>query len=335
MCSLNGNHQQHLESLSYPQGTEVHNLTPNPSYSSLRMTMQYLEFAVIDALTKTPFTGNPTPVLIIDHAKPWPDTVKLQEIAREMNHLETMFARLSISEKVTTYDVRCFTPTEEIGFCGHGLFAVALMLRKHCDGQIFLKASDGRVAKAQLLQGDDANAEILLGAPAGIELLIPPLPVSGSLNENNELRTAFAKSLVIEPNQIEELATNAFNDVIIQVKHDVDFSYANPGIDAMGLHNASPSGTRAQIVTSRGDRLGVDYLKRVFWEGSEDHSTGSTHCVLIPYWSEKLGKSRMSCKQLSERTGEVEVKAETDGSGYVSLLGMGVKVLEGKIALLS
>jgi predicted PhzF superfamily epimerase YddE/YHI9 len=35
----------------------------------------------------------------------------------------------------------------------------------------------------------------------------------------------------------------------------------------------------------------------------EDPVTGSAHCSLIPYWSDKLGKETMTASQLSERGG--------------------------------
>lgn len=75
------------------------------------------------------------------------------------------------------------------------------------------------------------------------------------------------------------------------------------------------------------------------WEGAlklrtrrTDQATGSTHCVLAPYWSAKLGTSCMKVKQVSERTGEAEVESiVSDGGGYVSLMGSGVLVMEGKV----
>jgi predicted PhzF superfamily epimerase YddE/YHI9 len=33
--------------------------------------------------------------------------------------------------------------------------------------------------------------------------------------------------------------------------------------------------------------------------------TGSAHCALTPYWAERLGKSRLYARQVSERGGDL------------------------------
>ena len=66
-------------------------------------------------------------------------------------------------------------------------------------------------------------------------------------------------------------------------------------------------------------------------DNEADQATGSTYCVLIPYWSSKLGKSRMKVKQVSERTGEAQIDTTSGEGGFVVLTGSGVKVMEGKI----
>lgn len=45
-------------------------------------------------------------------------------------------------------------------------------------------------------------------------------------------------------------------------------------------------------------------------EVDEDHVCGSAHCLLVPYWSEKIGiqdEGNMLAKQVSLRGGELEV----------------------------
>ena len=65
--------------------------------------------------------------------------------------------------------------------------------------------------------------------------------------------------------------------------------------------------------------------------GWPDQATGSTHCLLAPYWFSRLGKSSLKVKQVSERTGEAEVENLMAKDGYVILSGSGVQVMEGKI----
>jgi predicted PhzF superfamily epimerase YddE/YHI9 len=37
----------------------------------------------------------------------------------------------------------------------------------------------------------------------------------------------------------------------------------------------------------------------------EDPVTGSAHCTLIPYWSQRLGKTKLFARQVSKRGGEL------------------------------
>ena len=52
-----------------------------------------------------------------------------------------------------------------------------------------------------------------------------------------------------------------------------------------------------------------DSVSRVFVPKlaiSEDPVTGSSHCMIAPYWSEKLGKKELNCYQASERGGNLK-----------------------------
>ena len=60
------------------------------------------------------------------------------------------------------------------------------------------------------------------------------------------------------------------------------------------------------IITAPGKE--VDFVSRFFAPGSgvdEDPVTGSAHTTLTPFWSEKLGKTRLTAQQLSQRKGEL------------------------------
>lgn len=58
--------------------------------------------------------------------------------------------------------------------------------------------------------------------------------------------------------------------------------------------------------------------------------TGSAHCVLTPYWAERLGKSVLEGQQISARGGRVHCQLRED---RVLLSGQGVLYLEGIIHL--
>jgi predicted PhzF superfamily epimerase YddE/YHI9 len=83
------------------------------------------------------------------------------------------------------------------------------------------------------------------------------------------------------------------------------------------------------IVTAPGDK--VDFVSRFFAPGAgipEDPVTGSAHCNLIPYWAEKLGKTKLHAYQLSARKGELWCELKGD---RVQMSGKAVTYLKGEI----
>jgi predicted PhzF superfamily epimerase YddE/YHI9 len=64
--------------------------------------------------------------------------------------------------------------------------------------------------------------------------------------------------------------------------------------------------TGGVIITAKGNEC--DFVSRFFTPNAsilEDPVTGSAHCSLIPYWSEKLNKKEMKAMQLSSRVGKL------------------------------
>lgn len=62
---------------------------------------------------------------------------------------------------------------------------------------------------------------------------------------------------------------------------------------------------------------------------NEDPVTGSAHCILYPYWSSRLGKSKMVGHQASPRGGVVQVELRGE---RVMLGGEGVIFARGYLA---
>lgn len=67
-------------------------------------------------------------------------------------------------------------------------------------------------------------------------------------------------------------------------------------------------------VTAKGSGK-YDCVSRVFAPDIglyEDPVTGSTHCMIAPYWAQKLGKNEITAFQASERTGKLLCKVDKD-----------------------
>jgi predicted PhzF superfamily epimerase YddE/YHI9 len=62
----------------------------------------------------------------------------------------------------------------------------------------------------------------------------------------------------------------------------------------------------------------------------EDPVTGSAHCTLVPYWTDRLGKSVFHAYQVSERGGSLHCEYLGD---RVKISGNAVTYLTGTIHL--
>ena len=85
------------------------------------------------------------------------------------------------------------------------------------------------------------------------------------------------------------------------------------------------------IVTAPGDS--VDFVSRFFAPAlgiDEDPVTGAAHCVLTPYWSQRLGRTVLDARQVSNRVGVLICE---DRGDRVLLTGSAVFFLDGRIAL--
>jgi len=83
------------------------------------------------------------------------------------------------------------------------------------------------------------------------------------------------------------------------------------------------------IVTAKGDS--ADFVSRMFAPRigiPEDPVTGAIHCSLIPFWSERLGKTEFYARQLSARGGELFCELNGD---RVKIGGNATLYLKGEI----
>src|SRR5689334_9268255 len=81
--------------------------------------MTSIPFFQVDAFTNGPLTGNPAAVMPLDR---WLDDALLQAIATENNLSETAFT-IPREDDEAGYDLRWFTPTNEVELCGHATIA--------------------------------------------------------------------------------------------------------------------------------------------------------------------------------------------------------------------
>ena len=89
--------------------------------------------------------------------------------------------------------------------------------------------------------------------------------------------------------------------------------------------------SHAVIATAPGDH--VDFVSRFFAPAigiDEDPVTGAAHCILTPYWSNKLNKDKLDARQISSRIGVLKCE---DHGDRVKLRGSAVFFLSGMISI--
>jgi len=88
--------------------------------------METLKFFIVDVFAQEKYTGNQLAVFLLD--SPIPD-LQMQKIAKEINYSETTFVT-SRTLREGGYDVRIFTPNEEIPFAGHPTLGTAFIIAR-------------------------------------------------------------------------------------------------------------------------------------------------------------------------------------------------------------
>lgn len=261
--------------------------------------MTNLTLYQVDAFTDRVFGGNPAAVVPLDA---WlPDAV-MQNIATENNLSETAFFVANGDD----FDIRWFTPTDEIDLAGHPTLATAWVILNRLEparsevtfhtklGDTLVVAREGERLAMDFPSRPPADtdrggaiAEALGGSPETVLAARDGFAVYGSEAEVAALR----------PNM-----------------------HLLAGIDHLGI-----------IATAPGDD--ADFVSRFFAPAAgvpEDPVTGSAHCTLIPYWAERLGKTDLFARQISARVGTLWCRHRGD---RVTIAGQCAPYMQGTVSL--
>ena len=254
----------------------------------------------IDAFAEKAFQGNPAAVIPLDD---WLEEEIMQKIAMENNLSETAY----VVKTEIGYHLRWFTPEYEIDLCGHATLATAYVIKN------FLEPHLGEInfstQKAGILKAFAKDGMYTLDFPCRMP---QPCPVPDQLFESLGVSTAIEvlrsrDYFVVLPD--EEAVRNIEPDYSLMKK-----------LDTIGV-----------IVSAKGQT--ADIVSRCFYPGAgipEDPVTGSAHCNIVPYWSEKLNKNKLFCKQLSHRGGDLLCELKGD---RVLMSGNCVLYMKGEVMI--
>ncbi|GJF34185.1 oxidoreductase [Kitasatospora sp. NE20-6] len=287
-----------------------------------------MRIRTVDAFTDRPFAGNPAAVCLLD-GPDWPADTPMQRIAGELNLSETAFALPPGPGGDPAWGLRWFTPTAEVGLCGHATLATAHAL--HADGLL----AGGRVRfttrSGVLTAAVGADGTITLDLPAA-----PAVPVGAPPG----LAEALGAPVVAVYD------TGALGDLLVLLADEEAVRGLAPDLEAVARleapgvivtagarHPEQPGRPEHPEQPGRAERAGDghDFVSRFFGPAigiPEDPVTGSAHTALAPYWAQRLGRSVVTGRQLSARGGVVACEVAGD---RVLLSGRAVTVLDGTL----
>ena len=256
-----------------------------------------MKYYVVDAFADQNFKGNPAGVCILDE---WPEENLMQNIAFENNLAETAF----VIPRDGYYDLRWFTPEEEMDLCGHATLASAYVVSRFIEKSPDVMEFHTQSGNLYVTQSGD---RYIMDFPSR-------KPVE------TESSPAIEEAIGVKP-----LAVYKSRDLLVLVRSEEQVRNLTPDFERM----KKIPGCFAVIVTAKGDR--ADFVSRFFAPDAgipEDPVTGSSHSTLIPFWAERLGRDKMTALQRSRRGGVLYCENCGD---RVKIGGTAVLYLQGEI----
>lgn len=244
------------------------------------------------------FTGNPAGICLLESTL---EEGRMQDIAAQNNLSETAFL---YKVRQGAYNLRWFTPVNEVDLCGHATLASACVVLNIVDKGTELVDFDTMSGRLSVSRRDDLFA---MDFPSR-----EPEPLA--------LTAAMSEAVGAEV-----LEAHGSRDLVLLLNSEKEVRDIAPD---MGLLSKL-DGYLGICVTARGES--ADFVSRYFapLEGiPEDPVTGSAHCSLAPFWAKRLGKTEMIAHQLSKRGGKLYLRVRPT---RVEISGSARLYLEGQI----
>ncbi len=264
-----------------------------------------LPYWIVDAFAEGDFAGNPAGVCVVDR---FPDDRLMLAVAHRNALSETAF----VAREGEGWRIRWFTPTAEVGLCGHATVASAAVLFE----RVGLDADRLRFeSRSGPLVVTRAGGDYVLDFPAR-----PPV----------EADAATAAGVAAALGTTPESCWTAHDNLLAVLADEAAVRALAPDLDRVA---ALSEGKRAVglIVTAPGQS--ADFASRYFapaYGVPEDPATGSTHCTLVPYWARRMGRKEFVAHQVSARGGVFRCR---DRGERVDIAGPARFWLEGRIEI--
>lgn len=183
-----------------------------------------MKFYIVDAFTEKTFGGNPAGVVILPQEKEFPSKEIMISTAAELRYSETAFVK-QLSKDL--FQIRYFTPVEEVDLCGHATIATFHALLK--DGIVqnnslsYIETLAGKLA----IEIENHTIWMEMGAPEAIKK-IDDSEALKELYQVMGLDYFTAKSSLFP-----ELVSTGLPDIILPVLTREDLDSIKPDFQAL------------------------------------------------------------------------------------------------------
>jgi len=252
----------------------------------------------VDAFANKAFEGNPAAICPLQE---WLPEQTMQALAAENNLSETAF----FVPEDDGFALRWFTPATEVDLCGHATLAAAYVLFEELAYQgDEIRFSTKSGALSVMRDGDSLTMDFPAQPPLPFEL---PMQLAEAFAATPEDCLKFADIIAVFSS--EELLRTADPDMLLLAQ-----------LDCRGIIITAESKEYDFVARWFGPRTGI----------KEDPVTGSAFTQLVPYWANRLGKTKFRAKQISARGGEVTCELVGD---RVLISGKAVLFMRGVIEI--
>lgn len=263
-----------------------------------------MKFWHVDAFTNNPFGGNPALVFISDELL---SDELMQSIAGEMNFSETAFIILCEGKKPL---LRWFTPTFEEDLCGHATLASAHIylteIYPELQEVVFDTKYEGFLKVMKNSSSYTMDFPLRLGKKIDVDNISDS--ILAALSERKPIEAYQARDLMLVYED-EEIIREMKPDFNVLLKH------------------------KSFIIVTAKSKKNYDFVSRLFCADDtiiEDPVSGSAHCTLFPYWSQRLRKNHLKAYQASKRGGDLILDLVEE---RVHITGQAITIMDGKMRM--
>jgi trans-2,3-dihydro-3-hydroxyanthranilate isomerase len=283
-----------------------------------------VSFSIVDVFTPEPFAGNQ--LCVVPEPPADLDTGTMQTLAQEIGFSETTYVT---AIRDGGYDIRIFTPVEELPFAGHPTLGTAFVL-----------AGLGLVPPSMVQTSRAGDVPVVVDPDAGTATMRQLPPVFGAPFTDRE---GVAAAAGLRPSDLRD-------QPIVPVSTGITHLMV-PVTDEDAIRRASRDDRGCADVTTRANteslylfaiRNDGDVIARMFDRSiqiGEDPATGSAAGPLGAYLSEygmagMPGHLTIAQGEMVGRPSFLEVDVERTDAGWVAQVGGGVRIVgEGSFLL--